>query len=203
MKDNNNEPRRMYGGRMRTEEQIERMRLKQRDYEKKNKDLRALYRKKYREANKESIKEKARERYDSDPERFRGRQREYYKKNREQVIAYNNEYYRERKRVDPTFKMKCYMRSRVRNAIVLNKGTKADKTFELVGCTAEDLKSHLEEQFTEGMTWENYGSWHVDHIKPCASYDLSLDSEQKACFNYSNLQPLWAEDNLKKADKYE
>jgi hypothetical protein len=200
MKDNQN--RRMYGGRMMTEEQIERRRSKQRSYEKKNKAIRAPYHEKYREDNKESIRDKSSKRYHGDSERFKSWQREYYQKNREEIISKSYEYYKWRKRVDPIFKMTCCMRSRVRNAIMLNKGTKSDKTFELVGCTADELKSQLEGQFTTGMTWDNYGEWHVDHIKPCAKFDLTLDSEQRACFNHTNLQPLWAEDNLKKADKY-
>ena len=52
------------------------------------------------------------------------------------------------------------------------------------------------------MSWNNYGEWHVDHIKPCAKFDLSEEEQQKKCFNYKNLQPLWGEDNLKKGDKY-
>jgi len=53
------------------------------------------------------------------------------------------------------------------------------------------------------MTWKNYGEWHVDHIKPCAKFNLIIDKEQKRCFHYSNLQPLWAKDNIKKSDNYE
>lgn len=59
----------------------------------------------------------------------------------------------------------------------------------------------LEQQFTEGMTWENYGEWHVDHIRPCVSFDLSIPEQQQECFHYTNLQPLWAKDNLQKSDK--
>jgi hypothetical protein len=59
----------------------------------------------------------------------------------------------------------------------------------------------LEKQFTKGMNWKNYGKWHIDHIKPCASFDLSLEHEQKLCFHFTNLQPLWAKDNIRKSDK--
>jgi hypothetical protein len=66
-----------------------------------------------------------------------------------------------------------------------------------------DLFKHLESKFTEGMSWSNYGykGWHVDHIKPCASFDLSDPEEQKKCFHYTNLQPLWWYDNFKKGAK--
>lgn len=73
---------------------------------------------------------------------------------------------------------------------------------ELVGCSIDKLKQHLESKFTEGMSWDNYGDWHVDHIKPCASFDLSDPEQQRLCFNYKNLQPLWAADNLSKGDSY-
>ena len=71
----------------------------------------------------------------------------------------------------------------------------------LIGCSIEELKQHLEKQFTLGMNWKNYGyGWHVDHIKPCAFFDFSKEEEQKKCFNYTNLQPLWATENFKKRD---
>lgn len=55
--------------------------------------------------------------------------------------------------------------------------------------------------FTNGMTWDNYGQWHVDHIRPCALYDLTKEDQQMACFHYTNLQPLWAKDNMSKGVK--
>jgi hypothetical protein len=78
---------------------------------------------------------------------------------------------------------------------------KSARTQELIGCTVKELQEHLEKQFTNGMTWENYGEWHVDHIIPCSSFDFTKEEEQRTCFNYKNLQPLWAEDNYKKKKK--
>ena len=75
---------------------------------------------------------------------------------------------------------------------------------ELVGCTIEELKIYLEKQFKEGMTWENRGIvWHIDHIKPISKFDLTNEEEQKKCFHYTNLQPLFAIDNLRKSNKYQ
>ena len=73
----------------------------------------------------------------------------------------------------------------------------------LIGCSLEELKKHLESQFKPGMSWKNRGrnGWHIDHIKPCASFDLSKSEEQHKCFHYSNLQPLWAKENLRKGIK--
>jgi len=141
--------------------------------------------------------------YQRNKEKLLAKSNQYYKENTEAVKARSNQYYKMKMATDPLFKLTQYMRSRVRNAIHKNIGTKRDRTFELVGCSAEQLKLKLESQFTEGMTWENYGEWHVDHIRPCNSFDLSLDKEQKICFNYTNLQPLWAADNIRKSDNYE
>lgn len=76
----------------------------------------------------------------------------------------------------------------------------------VVGCTPTQLKRHLERQFTKGMSWANYGGkgcdldrWHIDHIKPCASFDLRDPEQVKACFHYTNLQPLWSLENLAKS----
>ena len=101
-------------------------------------------------------------------------------------------------------------RSNVKNRIRLNLGTrlylavekKHGNTMELTGCSKEDLYTHLESKFTEGMNWENYGKWHIDHIKPCASFDLTKEEEQKKCFHWTNLQPLWAIDNMRKGANY-
>jgi len=75
---------------------------------------------------------------------------------------------------------------------------------KLVGCSIDQLKQHIEKQFKKGMSWDNWGiyGWHIDHIKPCASFDLTKESEQKKCFHYTNLQPLWAKENLKKYNHY-
>ena len=80
---------------------------------------------------------------------------------------------------------------------------------ELLGCTIEEFRKHLSDQFVEGMTWENHGvytldnpeKWHIDHIIPCASFNLVLEEEQKKCFHYTNMQPLWGLQNIQKSAK--
>lgn len=80
---------------------------------------------------------------------------------------------------------------------------KGKTTFELIGCSEGQLNEHIESQFEPWMSWENYGSeWHVDHIKPCAAFDLSVDSERLACFHYTNLRPLRALDNWRKSSRF-
>lgn len=85
------------------------------------------------------------------------------------------------------------------------KNNKNEKTIWYLGCSIKELKVHLENLFQEGMTWENYGmfGWHIDHIKPVSLFDLTDQQQLKDCWNYKNLQPLWAIDNLKKGNSYE
>lgn len=91
----------------------------------------------------------------------------------------------------------------VRIWFALKKKIRSKHTRELLGCEIDFFKKHLENKFIEGMTWNNYGKWHVDHIKPCSSFNLSKEKELLECFNYKNLQPLWAKDNIIKGSKYE
>jgi hypothetical protein len=73
----------------------------------------------------------------------------------------------------------------------------------LLGCSIEEFKQYLQKQFKEGMTWSNYGQhgWVIDHIYPCCKFDLSIEEEQRECFNYKNLQPLWRKENSQKSGK--
>ncbi len=100
-------------------------------------------------------------------------------------------------------KIKENLRSRLNKA--LEGKTKSLSTMFLISCDIDYLMYHLQSQFTKGMSWGNYGyyGWHIDHIKPCAKFDLIKESEQKLCFNFKNLQPLWAIDNLRKGSKYD
>lgn len=113
----------------------------------------------------------------------------------------NPNYKKERLKNDLNFRLTENLRSRLYKAL---KGfSKSKSTKELIGCSIEELKIHIESQFTKGMTWENYGKWHIDHIKPCSLFNLTLKEEQEKCFHFTNLQPLWEEDNLRKSNKYE
>jgi len=136
-------------------------------------------------------------------EELREWHKEYYQKNRDKILAYLNEHLKIRRKTDLKFKLTCLLRSRVRK--VLDGKSKSARTMELLGCPVEDLKKHLESMFKEGMTWGNHGlkGWHIDHIIPCASFDLSKPEEQRKCFHYTNLQPLWAADNIRKGTKTE
>ena len=100
---------------------------------------------------------------------------------------------------NPARKVAANLRNRLYHLLI---GRKSAPTMELIGCSIDELKHHLESKFTEGMSWDNYGEWHVDHIKPCVLFDLSDPKQQRLCFNYKNLRPLWAIENLKKGCSY-
>lgn len=114
-----------------------------------------------------------------------------------------NQQRKARRRVDPLFAVGMALRARMLQALRRDAAGKATNTLGLLGCTIPELRAHLETQFTPGMTWANRGlkGWHIDHIRPCASFDLTNPAEQRACFHYTNLQPLWAEENRVKAAK--
>lgn len=128
-------------------------------------------------------------------------QAKYREAHRIKARLYCIEYQRKRLSEDTDFRLAYTLRSRVRNAIHSN--AKSSATFELLGCTVEELKKYLEAKFKPGMTWDNWGrfGWHIDHIMPCASFDLSNADEQKKCFHYTNLQPLWCHENQSKGKK--
>ena len=90
------------------------------------------------------------------------------------------------------------LRSRLRSAIKIE--ARSSSITELIGCTIQDFRKHLESRFQTGMTWENYGAWHIDHRKPCSAFDFNDYEQQMMCFHYTNLQPMWASENLSKAD---
>lgn len=131
--------------------------------------------------------------------------KEWLLKNKEKYKETHNKYCRiwsKRKRlIDPIYKITKNMRCRMYLAIKRN--TKSETTNLLLGCNIQFLKKYLEKQFTNDMSWSNYGKkWHIDHIIPCASWDLSIPEQQFMCFNYRNLRPLDGIENIKKKDKF-
>ncbi len=103
----------------------------------------------------------------------------------------------------PQTKIAKNLRGRIRHALQKDGMNKSTSTTELLGCSIEFCRDHLASQFTDNMDWDNYGKWHIDHIRPCASFDLADAEQQRVCFHYTNLQPLWAKDNMSKGDKWE
>lgn len=125
------------------------------------------------------------------------KKQEYYQKNKHII----NEKYRQKRQIDINFRLQNNMRSRLSHA--LKQKTKGGKTVQYIGCSIEEFKKHIESKWQPGMTWDNYGKngWHIDHIIPCYRFDFSKEDDIKKCFHYSNMQPLWALDNMRK-NKY-
>ena len=106
---------------------------------------------------------------------------------------------RHRDATDIDFRLRTRLRNRTRWAIKCAGGIRAcEKTETLLGCTIAELRANMEMQFQPGMSWANHGEWHIDHRRPCASFDLRDPAQQAICFHYTNLQPLWALDNIRK-----
>jgi len=127
--------------------------------------------------------------------------KKYVAENLDWWRKYEREYRYNRRREDMFFKIKGNLSGRLSDLI--NKRNLSINTLELIGCDRETFLSYIEKQFTEGMTWENYGlkGWHVDHILPLSSFDLTMEDEVRKACHYTNLQPLWWQDNLEKGNK--
>jgi len=140
--------------------------------------------------------------------------KDYYKKNKVRIIQDAAKYkkdnpdkvrkHKRKYKKHPHVKVKKRQAERIRRALRSAGVRKSDTTLKYIGCTARELVTHLEGQFSLGMSWDNHGinGWHIDHIRPCASFDFSDEKQIYDCFHYTNLQPLWAADNMSKGDKW-
>ena len=196
-------------------ENAETIKIKSREYN--NRTNRERYLKHVKNIGADQFNKKQRERRSLRSEEQRNRDKEYAKKyrieNAEKIKQYHfgrknqrrttrKEYFHKKYRSDIEYKLLHNLRSRIKNALKLK--AKDSTTIRLLGCTVIKFKQHIERLFIDGMTWGGVfsGDIHIDHIKPCKKFDLSKISEQKLCFHYTNLQPLWKLDNLKKGAKY-
>lgn len=124
------------------------------------------------------------------------RKKEYKFRNKHKLKKERIEYYQKKKN-DPIWRAARNLRKRLKKQ--LDKGFRNGPTISMLGCTIIEFRDYIAKQFDQGMTWDNYGEWHLDHIKPVCSFDLT-DTEQVALINhYSNLRPLWAKDNIAKS----
>ena len=161
-------------------------------YNIKNEESRKLY----KLNNKEKIKEQNKQYRLNNKHKYE----EWRRSNKKSINNKKNNYNKNRKLKDPLFKLSCNIRTLINNSINRQGYKKKSKTFEILGCSFEEFKQHLENQFTEGMSWNNFGEWHIDHIYPVS---LAVDENHLTKLNhYTNLQPLWAIDNIKKSNKY-
>ncbi len=147
----------------------------------------------------------------SNLEKVRQKQRQYVARNKEKVMAAKRRWKKSnpdkilelsrRRRLNPHHRLREALSSRINQA--LNKRSCGIKTIEILGCSLDNFIIYLESLWQVGMSWDNYGrnGWNVDHIMPCAIFDLTKPEHQKRCFHFSNLQPMWEFDNCSKRDK--
>ena len=159
-----------------------------------NKTSKLQYQKDYRENNKEIVDAYKKE-YNKTYFPL------YYQINKEKMLKYNHQYHADRRKVDDNFRIQNLLRSRFHHA--LKNGHKMKSVIELVGCSIDEFKLYLESLFFPEMNWENHGDiWEVDHILPCASFNLTMLEEQKLCFHFSNHQPLFKTTEIAKSLGY-
>ena len=165
------------------------------------KDRMKIYSKIYYKANKDKVKALAKVYYEINRDKRIAYGKAYSKANRDKVNAHRNIYRNNRMKTDIQFKLSRVLRRRLSQA--LHGNYKNGSAVKDLGCSIDELKTHLESKFQSGMTWDNWSfkGWHIDHIKPLASFDLTDREQLLIACHYTNLQPLWAKDNLAKGDK--
>ena len=164
-----------------------------------NKEYYKEYSKEYYEKNKEKISKKRKKYYKEYYENNKGKKKEYFQKNKEKINEKQRGYRRNKRQTNPLYKLRRNISTRIYQSIKNQGYTKRSQAYKILGCTYEEFKEYLENQFTDGMSWENQGEWHLDHIYPVS---LAKDEEELIKLNhYTNFQPLWADDNLKKGNK--
>ena len=182
---------------MSDEEWWAKQRVQKKNYRVRNRDKFNAQRREYYKKNRAMIRARAKKYKEQDPERANAYNRQYTKTDKHR--AYRRRLRRHKHETDLNFRIKEALRSRVVSAI---KGLrKSASTIQLIGCDIGFLRLFLQARFLEGMTWANWGEWQIDHIIPCAEFDLSKPAQQKQCFNYTNLPPIWAKDNQSKGRK--
>lgn len=179
----------------------EALKLKRKDYYESTKEKQKASAKRWRENNKEKVQSRNKIYWENNKKELKVYNRVWYQDNKKEVIKNNVAWRKAKKKTDPLFKTKEALRSVVNSTFRRIKKNKPANTESLLGCTWEEAKAHIESLFQEGMTWDNHGvhGWHVDHIRPVSSFS---EGEFHLMNHISNLQPLWAEDNLSKRDKF-
>lgn len=172
----------------------------------KQREYHRTWMRKFRAANPERSREALRRSYRKHVEKRRLSARIKRKQNRQNPAwrAKEKEYrirkMRERLASDPNYVARKRLRTRILMALKRKNAVKSQSTEALIGCTFVELRHFVETKWKPGMTWANWGrhGWHLDHIRPCNSFDLTDPEQQRRCFHFTNLQPLWAVENLSK-----
>jgi len=178
---------------------------KNKEYYQNNREELLDYQIQYIKEHEEEIKEYKTQYYQNNKEELLNKQKQYYQDNKEERNNYNNKYNKKKREGDINFKISCSLRKRISGIIKNNQ--KAGSAIKDLGCSIDFLKQYFESKFYTNiyteicMTWDNYGTeWHIDHIIPLVTFDLTDENQFCRACHYINLQPLWAEDNLEKSD---
>ena len=158
--------------------------------------------KKYRQKNKQRLDEYTKIWYEQNKEYRKEYLKEYREKNIDKIRGIKRNYEKTRKHNDPLYKLIANFRTAIYQVLKENNVKKNGHYFDILQYTPNELINHLENQFTENMTWDNYGEWHVDHIKPITYFKISEigDDEFMKCWSLNNLQPMWGHENIRKSN---
>jgi len=164
---------------------------------------RKIAEKKWRENNKEYLSNKSKNWYEQNKEHRKQYLKEYREKNIDKIRETKRNYEKTRKANDPIYKLINNFRTAIYQVLKENQVQKNGHYFEVLKYSPENLIEHLENKFKDNMTWDNYGKWHVDHIKPISSFQIAEigDKEFMSCWSLENLQPLWGKENIRKSNK--
>jgi hypothetical protein len=159
--------------------------------------------KRWREKNKDSVREYVKTWNEKNKEHRKQYLKEYREKNIDKIRQNKRDYERNRKASDPLYKLISNFRTAIYTVLKESNVDKYGHYFDILGYTPEELINHLEKQFTEGMTWEKYGEFHIDHKLPISSFNIKEigDEEFMKCWCLDNLQPMWGEENIRKSNK--
>ena len=170
------------------------------NYKSNNSEKYKEYMKEYREKNKEKLKDYINNWRVENVDKFKSGRKNYYKRNKEDIVKKNYQYCKQKTSTDPLYKLTRGIRALILVSFRNQFTTKSKKTIEILGCSFEEFKIHLESQFDDKMNWENQSTyWHMDHIIPIASAQTEEDVYRLN--HYTNFQPLYWLDNLKKSNK--
>jgi len=159
--------------------------------------------KRWREKNKDSVREYVKTWNEKNKEHRKEYLKEYREKNIENIRKTKRDYERNRKESDPLYKLISNFRTAIYQVLKESNVEKNKHYFDILQYTPESLIKHLESQFENNMNWDNYGEWHVDHKLPITSFNIEEmgDEEFMRCWSLENLQPMWGTDNIRKSNK--
>lgn len=154
------------------------------------------YKREYQKKHSKSLTEKAAKYAKENPEQRKATAKRYYERNKSACLRRQVDWQSRKLKSCVQYKLRVAIRDRIKTACRF--GLKAGSAIRDLGCSTQDLKTYLEAKFLPGMSWDNHGTWHIDHVQPLAKFDLTDPEQFKMACHYTNLQPLWAADNLSK-----